>query len=92
MKKLLKWLGIFLIGLVAIGLLAVVGVYIVSGSRLNKTYDVAVQPITVPTDAAAIEEGARLTKSAAVTIAMRPTSAGSCLLMIPCWVHSIPPT
>ena len=60
MKKLLKWLGIFLIGLVAIGLLAVVGVYIVSGSRLNKTYDVAVQPITVPTDAADIAEGERL--------------------------------
>jgi len=61
MKKLLKWLGIFLIGLVAIGLLAVAGVYIVSGSGINKTYDVAAQPITVPTDAAAIEEGARLT-------------------------------
>lgn len=60
MKKLLKWLGILLIGLVAIGLLAVAGVYIVSGSRINKTYDVAVQPITIPADAAGIEEGARL--------------------------------
>ena len=61
MKKLLKWLGILLVVIVAIGLVAVAGVYIVSGSRINKTYDVAVKPLAIPTDAAAIEEGARLT-------------------------------
>lgn len=60
MKKLLKWLGILLAVVVVVGLVAAAGIYIVSGSRLNKSYDVAVQPITIPTDAADIAEGGRL--------------------------------
>ncbi len=60
MKKLLKWLGILLVVLIAIGLVAATGVFAISGSRLNKSYDVAVQPITIPTDAAGIAEGGRL--------------------------------
>lgn len=60
MKKFLKWLGIIVAVLVVVGLVAAAGVFIVSGSRLNKTYDVTVQPITVPTDAASIAEGGRL--------------------------------
>jgi len=59
-KKLLKWLGILLAALVVIGVVAMAGVFLISGSRLNKTYDVAVQPITIPTDAAGIAEGGRL--------------------------------
>lgn len=61
MKKVLKWLGIVLAGLAAIVLLVVAGIYIASEMRVNKTYDIAVSPITLPTDAASIEEGARLT-------------------------------
>lgn len=60
MKKFLKWLGILLAVIVVVGLVAAAGVYIVSGSRLNKTYDAVVQPIAIPTDADSIAEGGRL--------------------------------
>lgn len=60
MKKFLKWLGIIVAVLVVVGLVAAAGVFIVSGSRLNKTYDAVVQPIAIPTDADSIAEGGRL--------------------------------
>ena len=61
MKSILKWLGIILAGLIGIvALIAVVG-YGVSERRINKSYDIAVEPITIPTDAASLEEGERLT-------------------------------
>ncbi|MCL4296669.1 MAG: c-type cytochrome [Anaerolineae bacterium] len=60
MKKVLKWLGIILGGLAGLILLALVGVYFMSESRLNKTYDVQPERVTVPTDAAAVAEGKRL--------------------------------
>ncbi|MDL1948678.1 cytochrome c [Acidobacteria bacterium ACD] len=60
MKTVLKWLGILLVVLVVIGLLAGAGLFFTTNSDINKTYDVAVAPITLPTDAASIEEGARI--------------------------------
>lgn len=61
MKKVLKRIGILLAGLVGvIVVIALVG-YFVSERRINKTYAIAVEPLTVPTDAADIEEGHRLT-------------------------------
>lgn len=60
MKKVLKWLGIILAGLVGLILLAFVGVYFMSESRLHKTYDVQPETVTIPTDAEAIAEGKRL--------------------------------
>lgn len=48
MKKALKWMGIVLAGMVGvIVLIALVG-YSVSNRRLNRRYDVAVQPIPIP--------------------------------------------
>lgn len=61
MKTLLKGLGIVLVGLVAVVLLAVAGIYIVSERRMARAYDIVVEPVTLPADAASIEEGARLT-------------------------------
>jgi mono/diheme cytochrome c family protein len=60
MKKVFKWLGIVLAGLVGLILLAYVGVYFMSESRLNKTYDVQPETVTVPTDAEALAEGKRI--------------------------------
>lgn len=61
MKRALKWIGILLAGLVGtIVLTGMVG-YIVSNRRLNKHYDIAVEPIAIPNDAASVEEGRRLT-------------------------------
>jgi hypothetical protein len=60
MKRALKWIGILLAGLLGvIVLIALVG-YFVSNRRLNKRYDIAVEPITIPNDAASVEEGRRL--------------------------------
>jgi cytochrome c553 len=61
MKKGLKWTGIVLAGLIGvIVLMALVG-YFVSNRRLNKRYEITVEPIPIPSDAASLEEGRRLT-------------------------------
>jgi cytochrome c553 len=60
MKKLLKFLGYGVLGLV-VAVAAVLGVvYWKSGTRLNQTFAVAVQPVPVPTDADAIARGRHL--------------------------------
>lgn len=61
MKRLLKGLLVVVAGLAGILLLAALAGYLVSERRINKTYDIAVSPIEIPTDAASIEEGRRLT-------------------------------
>jgi hypothetical protein len=40
MKHILKWIGIIVGGLLGLIILLVVGVYAVSASQLNKTYEV----------------------------------------------------
>ena len=57
MKKIFKWIGIVLGSLV--GLVLVVGVvmYLMGNARQNKTYDFPPSNITIPTDAASIENG-----------------------------------
>ena len=49
-----------LLGLVGAIALLIAGLYLWSEIRLNRTYAVAGQPITLPTDEAALAEGARL--------------------------------
>ena len=60
MKKVLKWIGIVLGLLVGLVVLAVVVVYVITEARLNKTYTFQVEPVSIPTDAAAIERGRRV--------------------------------
>ncbi len=60
MKRLLKGLLVVVTGLVGILVLAALAGFLVSERRINKTYDIAVAPIEIPTDAASIEEGRRL--------------------------------
>lgn len=57
MKKILKWLGIGLAGLVGLIIIAVVVVVIVTNRRLNATYEIAVEPIEIPGDAEALARG-----------------------------------
>lgn len=57
MKKVLKWIGIVLAGLVGLIVLAVAVVYAISGYRFNRTYQVQVDPMEIPTDPAAITYG-----------------------------------
>jgi mono/diheme cytochrome c family protein len=59
-KKVLKWIGIILADLVGLLALAALVLYILGTTRLNKTYQVSVEPITVPTDTQAVERGKHL--------------------------------
>lgn len=61
MRKALKWTGIVLAGLFGVILLVALVGYSVSNRRLNKRYDIGVEPIPIPGDMASLEEGRRLT-------------------------------
>lgn len=60
MKRLLKWLGLGLGGLVALGILAYAVVYVLSERVLRHVYAVPTVAISIPTDPASIVEGQRL--------------------------------
>ncbi len=55
--KLLKLSGWVLAGLVVLIILVVAGVFFLSSSRINKTYDVQVESLQIPTNEEAIERG-----------------------------------
>lgn len=57
MKKVLKWLGIGLAGLVGLIIIAVVVVVVVTNRRINATYDIAVESVEIPSDEAALVRG-----------------------------------
>jgi mono/diheme cytochrome c family protein len=57
MKKVLKWLGIGLAGLVGLIIIAAVVVVVITNRRLNATYDIAVEPIEIPSDEEALVRG-----------------------------------
>lgn len=59
-SKLGKWLLRGLVGLVALLLVALIGVYFISEQRVNRSYQVQAPAIPIPTDAEAIAEGQRL--------------------------------
>jgi mono/diheme cytochrome c family protein len=60
MKKILKWSGMVGGGILAILLLALFGLSFSVSARLDRRYDVAPEPVVIPTNRAAIEEGKRL--------------------------------
>jgi mono/diheme cytochrome c family protein len=57
MKKVLKWLGIGLAALVGLIIIAVVLVVVVSNRRVNATYDIAIEPVEIPSDEDALTWG-----------------------------------
>jgi mono/diheme cytochrome c family protein len=60
LKKVLKWIGIITGGLVGLLVVVLVVLYIIGTAKVNKTYDVPVETISIPTDAAALERGEHL--------------------------------
>jgi len=54
MKRVFKWIGLSVLGLL---LLVLGGTYLLSAFALNKEYRVKVTPITIPTDSFSIERG-----------------------------------
>jgi mono/diheme cytochrome c family protein len=69
MRKVLKWIGIVLGAIVGLLVLAVVAVLVISGARINRRYDVAVESITIPTDETSIARGEYLVHAVAVCAA-----------------------
>ena len=57
MRKFFKWLGIILGSLIGLILLAGLGLYISTNIKMQKTYAVQVEIVTIPSDSASIERG-----------------------------------
>lgn len=64
MKKVLKWIGIILGGLLILIILAAVGLSIAGGARLNKTQNIQAEAISIPTDEAVLARGEHLVQVA----------------------------
>ena len=64
--KILKWVGITLGGLIGVIIIAAVVLYFIGSSKINKTYDVEVVAVTVPTDDQAIERGRHFVEAVAL--------------------------
>jgi mono/diheme cytochrome c family protein len=60
MKKILKWLGIALGGLLGLLALAALAIMVISNSRLNRTYSVDPEPVALSSDEATIARGEHL--------------------------------
>lgn len=60
MRRVLKWIGIVLGGLVGLLLLAAIALFAKSRLESSKRFDVQVESVAVPTDAASIERGHHL--------------------------------
>ena len=57
MRKVIKWIGIVVGGLVGLIVVAVLGMMWSTDYRLNKKYDIPAEPVTIPTDAASLAIG-----------------------------------
>lgn len=60
MKKVLKWLGIVLGALIGLIVLLVAGVYLNANAKLNRTYSIPADNLTIPTDDASLARGKHL--------------------------------
>jgi cytochrome c553 len=69
MKKVLKWIGIILGGLVGLLALALVVLYFIGSSRLNRSYDISVESVDIPTDEAVIARGKHLAEAVTLCLA-----------------------
>jgi len=60
MKRVLKWVGYVIGGLLAIVVVALAAVYAKSSSRMSKSYPLDATAVVIPTDSASIERGHHL--------------------------------
>ena len=60
MRKFLIWTAIVIGSLLGLILLSLGGLSVSANNRLNKTYSIQPEPVSIPTDAESIEEGRRL--------------------------------
>ena len=65
-RKVLKWGGIVLGGLIGVLVIALAVLYFIGSGKVNKTYDVEVVAVTVPTGDQAIERGRHFVEAIAL--------------------------
>lgn len=80
MKKVLKWVGIVLAGLIGVAAVAALAGYIVSERRIARTYAIADEALALPTDAASLAEGQRLVTMRGCTDCHTPDLGGQVLI------------
>ena len=66
MRKILRWIGILLGGLLGLILLAAVVLYVAGTARINITYNIKVETIPIPTNEQAIARGRHLAEAVTV--------------------------
>jgi mono/diheme cytochrome c family protein len=59
-RKIFKWIGVLLGGLVGLLVLALVTLFLIGSAKLSKKYDVPVERIAIPTDTRAVQRGEHL--------------------------------
>jgi mono/diheme cytochrome c family protein len=89
MKKALKWMGLIVGGLLAVLLLAVVGLSIAGGAQVNQRITIELEPITIPVDSAARQRGQHMVQVACSGCHGPDLTGGTDLLGIPA-IGSIP--
>lgn len=57
MKKILKWIGVVLAALIGLIIVAVLIVFVVSNTRVNASYDIALESVEIPTGEDVLERG-----------------------------------
>ena len=60
LKRILKWIGISLIAVVAMSIIAIGALYVRGQSRLNEKYNVPSDPVSIPKDAESLKRGEHL--------------------------------
>lgn len=68
MRKVLRWIGIVLGGLLGLVVLAFVVLSVIGAARTNRTYEVAVGAIEIPSDQAAIDRGRHLAEAVSLCV------------------------
>lgn len=63
MRRVLRFLGIGLVAVAVLLILGTVAVYAITENRMNKTFEVQVEAVTIPTDDAALERGKYLVET-----------------------------
>ena len=60
MKKVLKWIGIVLGVILVLVIVGATGAYLSTRSRINRTYEIQPESVSIPTDPEAIERGKQM--------------------------------
>jgi mono/diheme cytochrome c family protein len=83
MKTIAKWIGILLGLLVGILVLVVAAVFLITNARINKSYDISLEEIAVPTGAEAITNGEHIATIRACNGCHGPNLGGDTLIEDP---------